>query len=100
VIGAGGAVWGSFDFYLGLLATRSGDRDAAERHFDAELEWTRERGARPWHAQAQVAYAELLLGHGEHERASSLLDEAGQTAAALGMGALAARIESIPAQTH
>ena len=95
VIGAGGAVWGSFSLYLGMLAARAGDARAAARHYEDELGWTAARGARPWHAQAQAAYGELLLTAGKDDRAQELLGEAAATAAALGMGALAARIETV-----
>jgi hypothetical protein len=84
VIGAGGAVWGSVSFYLGLVA----DGERAVRHLEDAVAWARERGARPWLAQAQVALAEA-------RRDRPLLDEAAATASELGMAALSARIAAL-----
>jgi predicted ATPase len=84
VIGAGGAVWGCVSLYLGMVA----GEERAARHLQDAIDWARERGARPWVAQAQVALAEI-----RGDRA--LLDEAAATAAELGMAALTARIDRL-----
>jgi DNA-binding SARP family transcriptional activator len=88
VIGAGGAIWGSVNLYLGMLAGKAGDRETAIGHLESEIAWTRERGARPWTATAQVALAELT-----GDRAP--LEEAAATARELGMAALLSRIEGL-----
>ena len=83
---------------LGLLATLLGKWDEAERHFTHALAMTTRLGARPRLADAQYAYAKLLLTRqrlGDQEHAIRLLDAALATAQELGMAGLEAKIQRL-----
>jgi DNA-binding CsgD family transcriptional regulator len=93
VSGAHSACFGSVDRFLGMLASAAGDRDAAERHFEAALGMDARGGGRPGLAQTQYCYAALLARQRERgtERALGLLSAAVDTARELGMAALEKR---------
>ena len=95
-VGVGEGARGSVARSLGLLATLLGRRDEAEQHVHAALAANERMGARPWVARTQQEYAQLLLARdapGDRDRAGDLLEAALETARALGMTTLAARIQ-------
>jgi hypothetical protein len=101
VVGIAERASGSVARSLGVLATLLGSHGEAEQHFRAALAANERMGARPWVARTQHEYAQLLLardGPGDRERARELLGEALETARALGMAALAVRVESAGGQ--
>ncbi len=101
VVGVGEGARGSVARSLGLLATLLGRHEEAEQHFQAGLLANERMGARPWVARTQHEYAQLLLARdapGDRERARELLDTALETARALGMATLSARIEKAGGQ--
>jgi hypothetical protein len=86
---------GAVDRYLGLLAATLGRQDDAERHLSDAIHLNEQMGARPWVARCQddLAQGLLLRYHdGDRDRAAELRREALNTARALGMSALEARI--------
>jgi tetratricopeptide (TPR) repeat protein len=96
VVGLAECARGSVARSLGVLATLIGDYDEADLHFRAALAANERMGARPWVARTQCEYAQLLQARdapGDHERARELLGAALETARALGMVTLAARVE-------
>jgi DNA-binding CsgD family transcriptional regulator len=96
VIGHGVACYGAADRHLGMLATTTGDLDAAERHFDAALVLNGALESPTWTAHTQHAYARALRRRGrpaDLARADALESAALATAHAVGLVALAARIE-------
>ena len=107
---AGGyiACFGSASRYLGLLATTMGRWEEATAHFEDALAMNT-RGAKPWLAHTQYAYAQMLLTrcsaanryaqeHTDRDKAVSLLHESLHTAHALGMHALEARVITLQEQ--
>lgn len=103
VVGPAVACYGSASHYLGLLATTMGRWQEAEALFREALAMNERIRARPWLAQTQHAYAEMLLqraGRGDRARARALLTGALATARDLGLHALteriAARLEARP----
>ena len=84
---------GTVAFHLGLLATTTGDFDAAESDF-AHAEAIEERiGAPTWQARTRLEWARMLLrrsGPGDSERARELLSQALGTAREYGL----ARVEA------
>lgn len=84
------------DHSLGVLAAVRGQWDEAQRHFTAALAMNARLGARPRLADAQYAYACLLLTRqkpGDLEHATVLLDSALATARELGMAGLEEKIK-------
>jgi tetratricopeptide (TPR) repeat protein len=82
---------GSVSRYVGLVATTTGHRDEAARHFEAALQANERMGARPWLAHTQHDYAQMLLARdGHEERARELLERALTTYRELGMESYAA----------
>jgi hypothetical protein len=82
------ACYGSASFYLGLLATVTGQWTAAGDHFETAISAHERLAARPFLARTRYEYARMLLarGYGEdRDRASGLLDQALATASTLGM---------------
>lgn len=83
---------------LGLLATVLGQWDEAQRHFTTAITMNTRLGARPRLADAQYAYARLLLTRqhpGDRDHAITLLDSALATAQELGMAGLAEKIQGL-----
>ncbi len=96
VVGTAECARGSVARSLGVLAAVLGRYDEAEQHFQVALAANEQMGARPWFARTEHEYAQLLLARdapGDRERARELLESALETARALGMTTLAARIE-------
>jgi tetratricopeptide (TPR) repeat protein len=90
--------FGSGAFYLGLLATVTGDWTAAERHFEAAIQAHERLGAAPLLARARVELARVLLRRGEpadRERAHALLARAEATVQALGLAELGGQIAAL-----
>jgi DNA-binding CsgD family transcriptional regulator len=97
--------YGAAARYQGLLAATLGRWEAAARHFEDALARNARIEARPWLARTQRDYAALLLepasAGGDAEAADAvarriahariLLDQADETAGALGMARLAAQ---------
>ena len=87
-----GFALGSTSYYLGLLAGLLGEPDAAQRHFEDALAFNERMGARPFVAQTQNAYADLLVKRGapgDREQALELVNQALAAAESIGMTRLA-----------
>jgi DNA-binding SARP family transcriptional activator len=84
LLGAGGALWGTVERYLGLLSLTAGDDERAARELERALERDEAMGARPWAAHARELLADALERLGD-PRARALRDEAAATARELGM---------------
>ena len=82
------------DRLLGILATAIGELDQATTHFEAALAiWG--KGRYPEHAWTAYDYADTLLQRGQpgdHNRATTLLDEALSISDELGMSPLKERV--------
>ena len=86
---------GSVSSYLGILATTTGRRRDAEKHFDDALESNERMGVRTYLAQTKYDYARMLLERaepGDAERAGELLESAKALSDEIGLLALAERI--------
>ena len=86
------AAYGAADRYLGELAALAGRVRDAESHFEAALRLDQRARMPVWAAHSQVAYGRFLASRGragDHDRAVGLLSSAADTAAALGIGAVA-----------
>ena len=73
LLGAGGALWGTVERYLGYLALTAGDHGPAAVHFRAALERDRAMGALPGAAHSEAGLGRALHGLGDpgahaHER--------------------------------
>ena len=80
--------------FLGIMATATGQYDAAVAHGEDGLGETARLGAVPWHAHGQHDLARALLARdaqGDRDRARELFAEARRTAASLGMRRLIER---------
>jgi DNA-binding CsgD family transcriptional regulator len=91
------ACLGAADALLGSLCATMRRWADAERHFVAAIAMNERQGAWPALAHARYHHASMLLaraGAGDAELARSLLGDAAREAAALGMRALAGRIEA------
>jgi DNA-binding SARP family transcriptional activator/tetratricopeptide (TPR) repeat protein len=89
---------GSAARYLGMAASTCGRFDEAERHFLAALEMDERIGARPWLADTQSSYGQMLLARnepGDAEQARELIDQALATYNELGMEPYAARASTL-----
>jgi tetratricopeptide (TPR) repeat protein len=96
VIGHAEGALGVVDRYLGLLAETIGRSDDAERHLYEAVRLNEKTGARPWAAHAGADLARLLRARaipGDVDRARELERAALATARALGMTALATRLD-------
>ena len=96
------ACFGAADTVLGSLCATMKRWTEAERHFVAALALNERQGARPALAHTRYHYASMLLAsHGAADRltAEGLLEAAAHDAGALGMRALAARIDACRAPT-
>jgi DNA-binding winged helix-turn-helix (wHTH) protein/tetratricopeptide (TPR) repeat protein len=94
MIGAGGGCWGALDRFLGLLATTTGDFEAAVRHFEAARAMDARLGARPWVGWTEHAWARMLRLRdrpGDRAAAREHLAQARAIADSLGMTRLAAQ---------
>lgn len=90
--------YASVAHYLGMLAVTMGDLEAAERHFEAALEFNHKMAARPWIAYTRCQYASMLLARdapGDHKRAIEHAGLALATADALSMKPLAERLREL-----
>ena len=88
---------------LGILAVLLGQWDEAQTHFAAAIAMNTRLGARPRLADAQYAYANLLLTRqqaGEREQAITLLDSALAIARALGMVGLQSKVQSLKSKAQ
>jgi hypothetical protein len=93
-----GPCLGSADRLLGSLATLAGQWDVAQRHFDAALATEAATGRRVWQAHGRYRYAWMLErrdGAGDRTRAHRLAADALDDATALGMQALAPRVQAL-----
>jgi eukaryotic-like serine/threonine-protein kinase len=98
----GWACFGSAARPLATLAATLGQRDEAEAHFQAAIDFNSRLGARPWLARTELSYAQMLLARrpgGDAERAHDLLRNALATAHSLGMTTLAERAAASLAAT-
>jgi DNA-binding SARP family transcriptional activator/tetratricopeptide (TPR) repeat protein len=89
---------GSAARYLGMAASTCGRFDEAERHFLAALELDERIGARPWLADTQSSYGQMLLARnepGDAKRARELIEQALATYNELGMEPYAARASKL-----
>ncbi|HTJ76458.1 MAG TPA: BTAD domain-containing putative transcriptional regulator [Acidimicrobiales bacterium] len=89
---------GAVGHYLGLLAATLGDHRAAVDHFAAAAEVHERMGAPTWLARTRVAWAACLLDQGAvggREQAGAMVAAARETAAALGLGAVAGRAAAL-----
>jgi tetratricopeptide (TPR) repeat protein len=93
-----GPCLGSADRLLGSLATLAGQWDVAQRHFEAALATEAATGWRVWQAHGRYRYAWMLErrdGAGDRTRAHRLAADALDDATALGMQALAPRVQAL-----
>jgi hypothetical protein len=84
----GGAVTGSVSYYLGLLATATGDWPQAEARFTTAAGTHARIDAPIWLARTRMEHARMLLLRsrpGANERARDLLGQALATARDLGL---------------
>ena len=91
--------FGAADHYLGMLAVASGDNQRARTHFETALSVNKTMAAWPWLARTLFHYGTLLSNADESAdqlRGRSLLGDAEQLAARLGMAALVEQIGSRP----
>ncbi len=94
VVGGGWACEGSASLYLGYLAAFLGRYERAEEHYRTALRMNEAMEARPFIAETQIAYAELLVERGgaaADRRAGELADAALQAAQEIGMAKLVER---------
>jgi DNA-binding SARP family transcriptional activator len=90
---------GAMARHLGVLAAMLGRDDEAVAHLRSAIAIDGATGGRPWVAYAQADLAAVLARRGELDEAAALRAEASLTAAELGLGRLAARIEPTRART-
>jgi DNA-binding CsgD family transcriptional regulator len=90
---------GAADRYLGMLAATLGEWERAVDHFERAIALNREMGALTWLAHTQYQYARALLESGPRydRRTASLLREAHELAAGIGLKSLLGRIRSLHA---
>jgi len=101
VIGFAAACLGSAASFLGRLAATMGRPDLAAQHFERALQVNEELRAPGCLARTQVDYAWAILGtggHGSDPRADELLAAAAKTAAELGLGAVARKVQALDAR--
>jgi hypothetical protein len=79
--------------HLGVLAAILGRDEEAVAHLRAAIEIDEASGGRPWVAYAQAELADVLDRQGKEDEARVLRSAAAATAAELGLGRLAARLE-------
>jgi DNA-binding SARP family transcriptional activator/tetratricopeptide (TPR) repeat protein len=100
VIGFAAVCLGSAASFLGKLAATMGQPELAAQHFERALEANRELHAPACLARTQVDYARALMSSGlpRDPRADELLQAAARTAAELGLGAVARKVERLNAE--
>jgi predicted ATPase len=94
------ACYGSASFYLGLLATVTGQWAAAGDHFETAIRVHDRLEARPLLARSRYEYARMLLTQdrtADRTRAQALLDQALAAASPLGMAAVAEGVRTLQA---
>jgi eukaryotic-like serine/threonine-protein kinase len=91
VVGGGWACEGSASLYLGYLAAFLGRFERAEEHYRTALRMNEAIDARPFVAETQIAYAELLVERGDERRAEDLVSPGLLAAQEIGMAALVER---------
>jgi tetratricopeptide (TPR) repeat protein len=84
---------GAMARYLGVLAALLGRDEEAVAHLRSAIAIDEATGGRPWVAYAQADLAAVLERGGERGEAEALRASASATAAELGLGRLAARLE-------
>jgi DNA-binding SARP family transcriptional activator len=84
---------GAMARHLGVLAAILGRDEEAVAHLRAAIEIDEASGGRPWVAYAQAELADVLDRQGKEDEARVLRSAAAATAAELGLGRLAARLE-------
>jgi tetratricopeptide (TPR) repeat protein len=95
--GLGISCLGSVEFYLALLATTAQRWEEAEEHYARARAMHASLRSPPWGAHTDHQHARMLLARGrpeDHARANELLTSAGETADALGMTRLSARVRA------
>jgi tetratricopeptide (TPR) repeat protein len=95
VVGNATVCLGATSRFLGQLAAVQSRWDAAEAHFEHALGLNARMDATPWIAHTRFQYARMLERRGrpgDSERASTMIDEASETAELLGMRGLISRI--------
>ncbi len=98
VIGLAAVCLGSAASFLGKLAATMGRADLAAEHFERALAANVGLHAPVCLARTQVDYARALSGGPAHPRAEELLEAAAETAAALGSGSVARKVEALRAR--
>ena len=94
VVGGGWSCEGSTSLYLGYLATFLSRYERAEEHFRTALRMNESIGARPFVAETQIAWAELIAerdGLAAERRATELADAGLDAARDIGMAGLVER---------
>jgi tetratricopeptide (TPR) repeat protein len=99
VIGFAAVCLGSAAAFLGKLAATMGQPELAARHFERALAANSELPAPGCLARTQVDYARAILSSAQARdpRADGLLEAAARTAAQLGLGAVARKVERLGA---
>ena len=90
--------FGSMARYLGMLAATASRPDEAEAYFQKALAFNGRVNARPYIALTLVDYAQMLVGRGSQRdlsRATEFIALAREIADAVGMNALAQRIDAL-----
>ena len=91
--------FGATDLYLGMLAMSGGELERARTHFETALSVNKAMAAWPWLARTLFHFGTLLSNadnSADQLRGRSLLGDAEQLAARLGMAALIEQIGSRP----
>jgi class 3 adenylate cyclase len=94
VVGGGWSCEGSTSLYLGYLAAFLGRYERADEHYRTALRMNESIAARPFVAETQVAWAELIAerdGAAGERRASELADAGLEVAREIGMAGLVER---------
>ena len=86
--------------YLGILATTTGDWDAADRHFESARKYCERQNARPFTALVDIDESRMLAERGrpgDRARGLGLLGDAVTIARQLGMERIVERAEQVQA---
>jgi tetratricopeptide (TPR) repeat protein len=90
LLGPGGTIMGPRALLAGRLAVLMGRLEEAEHYFEAALDFATRVGARPFIAQTELDWGELLASRGE-DGARARLEKAEALARELGMNVVATR---------